>query len=151
MATACVFMGNVTWALWTFEEINMWHACAPLKCHDHIGVWQKCFAICFSNYLQQRQKCLLKNSRRWSVDRHWRILSRIFENSSIAKRGTPDTCMETTLWELILSWKWAKWVSTATWSRKRVWKRSSAKTPVLVSFPDRTFKLLSDISDSILL
>ena len=87
----------------------------------------------------------LKNSRRWSVDRHWRILSRIFENSSIAKRGTPDTCMETTLWELILSWKWAKWVSTATWSRKRVWKRSSAKTPILVSFPDRTFKLLSDI------
>ena len=33
-----------------------------------------------------------------------------------SKKGTPDTCMETTLWdlELILSWKWAKWVSTAT-------------------------------------
>ena len=29
----------------------------------------------------------LKNSRRWSVDRHWRILSRIFENSREQKEG----------------------------------------------------------------
>ena len=64
-----------------------------------------------------------------------------------SKKGTPDTCMETTLWdlELILSWKWAKWVSTATCrAGKKVWKYKVRCD--LVSFPDRTFKLLSDIS-----
>ena len=113
-----------------------------------ISVWQKS-ALPFVSQIT----CSVKNVspkkifKRWSVDRHWRILSRIFENSSIAKKGTPDTCMETTLWdlELILSWKWAKWVSTATCrAGKKVWKYKVRCD--LVSFPDRTFKLLSDIS-----
>ena len=112
-----------------------------------ISVWQKS-ALPFVSQIT----CSVKNVspkkifKRWSVDRHWRILSRIFENSSIAKKGHL-----THVWkppyeiELILSWKWAKWVSTATCrAGKKVWKYKVRCD--LVSFPDRTFKLLSDIS-----